>query len=179
MKKLGILVLILVAFIPAFAFADFQIGGVAMYKGDPMGATVSSIGLNSFTFGADARLKLAIFQGSLAVLYYPADATAPAAIPASLMALADVGLSFDILFLRLGVGVGPNFTMALGQNEWTDTTPVPVGLNGKLSAEIMLGRVSLGVVGYYFVSSLSDFARPNFVDYTRPWVGISALFKLF
>src|SRR5512142_1439414 len=126
MKKLGILVLIMIAFIPAFAFADFQIGGVAMYKGEPLGVTVSSLGLNSFTFGADARLKLSIFQGSLSVLYYPADTTAAAALPASLMALADVGLSFDILFLRLGVGIGPNYTVALASNDWTANTPLPL-----------------------------------------------------
>jgi hypothetical protein len=178
MKKLGILVLILIG-VSAMAFADFQIGAVGMYKGDPLGATASTLGLNDFTFGADARLKLSIFQGSLAVLYYPEDSSGPVALPASLMALTDIGLSFNILFLRIGAGVGPDFTLALGQNDWTAQSPIPVGLNAKVSAEVMLGKISLGLVGYYFISSISDLAKPNFVNYTRPWVGISAMFKLF
>jgi hypothetical protein len=178
MKKLGILVLVMVAVIPAFAFADFQIGGVAMYKGEPASVTVKSLGIDDFTFGVDARLKFSIIQGSLAVLYYPEDANG-AGLPASLMALADIGLSFDILFVRLGAGVGPNFTLALGDSNWTEQSPIPLGMNVKLSAEVMLGKISLGLVGYYAINSFSDLTRPNFIDYTRPWVGVSALFKLF
>jgi hypothetical protein len=34
-------------------------------------------------------------------------------------------------------------------------------------------------VGYYYVNSLSDFAEPDFFSRARPFVGVSALFKLF
>jgi hypothetical protein len=113
------------------------------------------------------------------VLYYPEDSAGPVVLPASLSVLTDIGLSLDILFFRFGAGIGPNFMFALSETDWTSEQPIPVGLNLKLSADVNLGKFSLGLVGYYALQSFSDLGKPNFFDRARPWVGISALFKLF
>ncbi len=176
MKKAIMAAFIILALSPALAFADFQIGALGMYKGDPATLGSTGLGLQDFTFGADARLNLWIVQGSAAVLYYPADVTAAAPIPASLMALTDIGLCLDVLFIRIGAGIGPNFAIAL-ENGPSDA--LPVGVNMKLTGEIMLGSFSIGVVGYYYVNSFSDFAASDFFSRARPFIGVSALFKLF
>lgn len=178
MKKLFIFAAVILAVIPAMAFADFQIGGVAMYKGD-VSEISNGITLNDFTFGLDTRLNISILQGSLAAVYYPEDLSAVVPLPPSLTVLTDIGLCFDVLFLRLGAGVGPNFYIALANTPGSPQDAVPIGLNFKLAADINIGSFAIGLVGYWYMSSISDFTKPNFFDYTRPWVGVSALFKLF
>ena len=168
MKKL--LVVLMILALPALAFADFQLGGTAMYKGmlqDIQSGTTP--GIDDFTFGAEARLKLGIFQGAAAVLYY-GDEFYP-----SLVALTDVGLSLDVLFLRIGVGIGPNFYIPL---EDGGPTGLPVGLNLKGSVDFQLGSISLGLVGYYYLASFEDLNADLFQN-AQPWIGLTALFKLF
>jgi hypothetical protein len=177
MKRILLAVLIIAVFAPALTFADLQIGAVAMYKGDPATISVSGLGLQDFTFGLDARLNLGLLQGSLSALYYPADISTVTPIPASLVALTDIGLCIDILFFRLGAGIGPNFFIALEDTE--DPDALPVGVNLKFTGEVMLGSFSLGLVGYYYVSSFSDFAEPDFFSRAKPFFGVSALYKLF
>jgi hypothetical protein len=171
MKKLVVLLLVLV--LPAFAFADFQIGGVGMYKGTIEQLKAKDVGIEDFTFGGEARIKLGIFQGGLTALYYPEDLMRPAAI----VALTDVGLAFDILFLRLGAGIGPNFAIPIGDSGAGD--PLKLGLNMKLSTDFRLGSLSLGLVGFYYLESLKDLANIGEVFKEMPWLGITAMFKLF
>jgi len=85
MKKL--LVLLLVVVLPAFAFADFQIGAVGMYKGTMAQLKAKDVGLEDFTFGAEARLKLSLFQAGVSALYYP---EVPLAKPPAIVASASV-----------------------------------------------------------------------------------------
>ena len=178
MRKILIVALVLIVVAPAM-FADLQIGGVAMYKGDVATINASGLGLNDFTFGLDARLNLGILQGSVAALYYPADVTPVAPLPSSLMVLTDVGLCIDVLFIRIGAGIGPNFSVALEDRGPAGTNYLPVGVNLKLAGDVNLGSFSVGLVGYYYVDSFSAFAEPNFFSRARPFVGVSALFKLF
>jgi len=169
MKKI-LFFLILVAVIPAFAFADFQIGAIAMVKGTAASIQTGGIKANDFTYGGEARLNLGILQGGVSALYYPADAD----MPASIVALTDVGLALDIWFIRLGAGLGPNFYSQL-QNSG-GTRPLSVGLNMKLAGDINLGSISVGVVAYYYLNSLSDLRTAG---KARPWVGLTAMLKLF
>jgi hypothetical protein len=171
MKKL--VVLLLVVLLPAFAFADFQIGGVGMYKGTIEQLKAKDVGVEDFTFGGEARIKLGIFQGGLTALYYPEDLTRSAAI----VALTDVGLSFDLLFLRLGAGIGPNFAIPVGDSGAGD--PLKLGLNMKLSTDFMLGKLSLGLVGFYYLESLKDLKNIGDVFKEMPWLGVTAMFKIF
>jgi hypothetical protein len=52
----------------------------------------------------------------------------------------DVGLGLDILFLRLSLGAGPNFTYVFGGDD-----PSMLGFNAKANADIKLGKLTVGV----------------------------------
>lgn len=169
MKKL--IIVLLIAVLPTMAFAiDFQLGGTAMYKGllsdildGPDGIT-----LQDFTYGAEARLGFGIIQGAAALLYYP-DEFYP-----QIVAMTDIGLTLNLAIIRLGAGIGPNFRIPL---EGT-VTGIPLGLNLKGAVDLQLGRLSLGVVGYYYIASLSDINADLFTT-AQPWVGLTLLYKLF
>jgi hypothetical protein len=163
-----VLLVVLVAILPAMAFADLQLGGVAMYTGDPTVATTVSV--SDFTFGAETRLKLGLLQGGASLLYYPS------AGYASIAALTDIGVSVDLLLFRLGAGIGPNIAFNIGDGA---PTPVSAGLNLKLSGDVNLGDISLGLVGYYYVSDFAQLANVGTIFSKLPWLGVTAMFKLF
>ena len=170
MKKL--VVILMIALLPTLAFAlDFQIGGTAMYKGllsdildGPDGIT-----FQDFTYGAEARLSLGLLQGGAALLYYP-DEFSP-----SIVALTDIGVTLNLAILRFGAGIGPNFFIPLSDG---GIKGVPIGLNLKGAVDVQLGKISLGVVGYYYLASLSDLNADLFST-AQPWVGLTLLYKLF
>ena len=168
MKK--ILVVLLIAVIPAFAFAlEFQLGGTAMYKGLVTNLETGDLpGVEDFTYGAEARLKFGLLQAAAAGLYYPDPAGD------SILLMTDIGVAVDILFLRLGAGLGPNLNIAL------DGSPegIPVGFNLKGAVDAQFGRFSIGAVAYYYVPSLSSIGPDLFKD-SLPWFGLTAMFKLF
>ena len=168
MKK--ILIVLLIALLPAMAFAEFQIGGVGMYKGDVTTIQTTGVGLTDFTFGAEARLKFGLFQGGASLLYYPGVSYN------SIKALTDIGLSLDVAILRLGVGLGPNLAVNLGSGA---AAPVNVGVNLKLSADVNLGSLSIGLVGFYVLNDFSDFSNLGSVFSRLPWLGVTAMVKLF
>ena len=169
MKKL--IVVLMIALLPTLAFAlDFQIGGTAMYKGllQDIQTGVTDIGLDDFTFGGEARLNFGLIQGAAAVLYYP-DEFAP-----SLIALTDVGLTLNLAIVRLGAGIGPNVYIPLSDAG----KGVPIGFNVKGAVDVQLGGISVGLVGYYYLASLSDLSLGLF-ETAQPWLGLTVLFKLF
>lgn len=169
MKKL--IVVLLIALLPTLAFAfDLQVGATAMYKGllSDIIDGPSGIGFDDFTYGGEVRLGFGILQGAAAVLYYPGDPTD------SLKLLTDIGLSLNLAIVRLGVGIGPNVVIPLDGT----ISGVPVGLNLKGAVDLQLGKLSLGVVGYYYLDSLSDLGADLFTT-AEPWVGLSLLYKLF
>jgi hypothetical protein len=172
MKKL--LVLLLMVVLPAFAFAEFQIGGVGMYRGTMAQLKAKDVGIEDFTFGAEARLKLSLFQAGVSALYYP---EVPLAKPPAIVALTDVGLSLDVLFLRFGLGLGPNLVIAL--KDTGAAKPFPVGLNMKLSTDVKIGNLSLGLVGFYYLDSIKDLKNVGSVFKEMPWLGVTAMFKIF
>jgi hypothetical protein len=167
MKKL--IIVLMIALLPTLAFAlDFQVGGTAMYKGmlEDIQSGVTNIGFDDFTFGAEARLSLGLLQGAAAVLYYPGDYPA-------IVALTDIGVTVNLAIVRLGAGIGPNFYIPL-----EGTAPLPVGLNLKGAVDLQLGNISLGLVGYYYVASLSELNADLFHT-AQPWLGLTVLFKVF
>ncbi|MCX7029866.1 MAG: hypothetical protein NTU62_07055 [Spirochaetes bacterium] len=170
MKKL--IVVLMIALLPTLAFAlDFQIGGTAMYKGllsDLEEGAAATLTFDDFTFGGEARLNFGLLQGAAAVLYYP-DEVAP-----SLVVLTDIGLTLNLAIVRLGAGIGPNFYIPL---EGT-VDGVPIGLNLKGAVDLQLGKLSLGVVGYYYLASLSDL-KAGLFETAQPWLGLTLLFQLF
>jgi hypothetical protein len=166
MKKL--LALLVLLALPVFTFAaGFQIGAIGMYKGgfpptDP-------ITLQSFTYGAEARLSFGLLQGGATALYFPNPAG-----PANILALLDVGLNLNLAILDLGVGLGPNFAFPIN----APGTAVGFGLNVKAAAEVNLGKIGIGAVGFWRVDKLSDLSV-DFFKAVKPALGVTLLYRLF
>jgi hypothetical protein len=170
MKKL--IVVLVIALLPTLAFAvDFQIGGTAMYKG--MLADITSgtpdITFDDFTFGGEARLTFGLIQGAATVLYFPAEPYD------SLMGLLDAGITLNLAIIRLGAGLGLNYGVLLDGGAVDGNN---LGVNAKVAVDLQLGKLSLGVVGYYLVPKFSDFSV-GFFKTAEPWLGLTLLYKLF
>lgn len=168
MKKT--LCILLIALAPAVTWADFQLGGIGLYNGNVASIGSGSFSMNDFTLGMETRFKfLSVFQVGLTGLY--SMASSPAA-PSYIQALTDAGLSVDIFILRLGAGIGPVFFIPMSGPAVAATSVV----NVKLSADINVGPVSIGVAAFYPAQSIWDLQ--SFPAMT-PWVGITALIRLF
>jgi hypothetical protein len=138
MKRALLAALVLVLLPAMAAFADFGIGGAAFFNSPYLlGQEVNKSDLNvdQVTFGGDMRLKLSILQGEALALYATGDGVQ------SLNIYLDAGLALDILLLRISAGVGPNFVFNIDEKD----KPVQTGLNGKLSADVKLGPISVGL----------------------------------
>jgi hypothetical protein len=120
------------------------------------------------TVGAEARLKLWILQGGISALYNP-DPKTP-----SIAVLTDVGLALDILFLRFGAGIGPNFSYTPSGT----TKFASAGLNLKLSGELIVGPFCVGLVGYYYLKDFNDLSNLGKKFQKLPWLGVTAMLKL-
>ncbi len=98
MKRL--LILLVVLLVPVGLFAQIQIGGTALYN-YPILQTGApdELDLSNFTFGVDARLKIAFLQVSGLALFTPGEVDG-----ATIDIVLDGGLSFDVLLFRLGLG---------------------------------------------------------------------------
>lgn len=135
-----ILIVLVLCLIPLFAFAELGLGAAAFFNSPVLiGQEADPEGLwaGGFTFGGDLRWKL------LKILQLEALGLVTIADQATSIDLyTDAGLALDVLFLRLSLGAGPNFTYAFG-DAVTDTTML--GFNIKANADIKLGRLSLGL----------------------------------
>ena len=179
MKKLVIVLLILIVPMAVYAKSDFRIGPT-VYLNHPIiqDSTVDPVGLDisDFSFGADLRLKLFIFHIQGMALFTPAAATL--SIPASTDIFLDAGFAFDVLFLRLGLGVGPNFSIYFGQPNNLD--PLSMGANAKATLDLRFKRISIGV--NYLVQFDFDLDNPSgsilSADKTQGLFGIDFLIKL-
>lgn len=176
MKKLFVL-LVLVS-IPMMSFADFQIGPTALYN---IGITEESsvpdeLSISNFTFGADARLNFGMIQGSAygLVTLGDADLLTPTVIDLYL----DIGICLDILFVRVGFGIGPNFAFNFYPDEVSDPEIFEAGANVKLTAEVMLGDISVGLV-YLMDANLTPAGVAEAFEKIEGHLGVSVLFKLF
>lgn len=135
MKRM-FLIVIAMAMISTAAFAEFGIGAAAFYSspvliGQPI--DTANMNVDQFSFGADARLKFGWFQAEGLLLYSSGDVD-------SLDIYLDAGLALDVAFLRISLGVGPNFTNNFGQS-----SPVQAGLNAKIGADVKIGAISVGM----------------------------------
>jgi len=179
MKKLVIVLLILMIPMAVFAKSDFRLGPT-VYLSHPIiqDSTVDPAGLDlsDFSFGADLRLKLSIFHLQGMALFTPG--AAAIALPASTDIFIDAGLAFDILFLRLGLGVGPNFSIFFGQPN--DIDPYSMGANAKATLDFRFNRFSIGV--NYLLQFDFDLDNPGgsilSADKTQGLFGIDFLIRL-
>lgn len=176
--KRTLILLVILAVVPVMAFADFQLGPSVYYNFPLIGSDSSSsdFSISNFTFGADARMKLWIFQATALGLYTPAEASDNGDIPHIIDLHVTGGVAFDILFLRLGLGLGPSFAFEFGDGA---DDGVGVGTNVKASAEVRLRRISLAA--NYLMKFPFDFSSAGNIideDKTRGLFGASLLFRL-
>jgi hypothetical protein len=165
-KKL-VLVLI-IAIVPLMAFADFQIGVTGLYD-VPLSYidNSTSVGPNDLSYGLETRVKLWMFQGGLSALYNGSG---------DIIAITDLGVAFDVLFFRLGLGVGP----VIGYNMDSQASTNTGYWTMKSTLDLNLGNLGLGLIAYTFMpSGLSDlsYVLSNYMDYTE--VGVTLMFRLF
>jgi len=172
-KKL--LVLALIIAIPAMAFADFQLGVTSMY-GNPIGYLTSgydSLTMDDLLWGAEARVKLSIFQGDVSAYYMPASFNNYSSYETdALLIMTDVGLSLDIFFLRIGAGIGPMWVMPMAGS------PGGTAWNMKLKADVNLGSIALGLSAYYEAAQFGDLWTSATYE-SGPYVSANLLIKLF
>jgi hypothetical protein len=167
-KALAAFVLCLAfALTPTLSHAEMQLGVAAMDN-----AAIASLWYQplNITWGMEGRLTfLKVLQVGLTGLYYT-----PSVVGGSsyILALADAGLSVEVLFLRFGVGLGPDLLIPMS-GPGVDSTS---NANLKLSGDINIGPVSLGAMAFYPVLSIWDLQN---LGGMRPWVGLTAMLKLF
>ncbi len=132
-----VLIILALCLVPLLSFAELGVGGAAFFNSPVLiGQQVTSSGLTSggFTFGGDLRFKLAILQlEALGLVTMAGGSTA-------LDLYTDAGLALDVLFLRLSLGAGPNFTYEFGGAD-----PFMPGFNIKANADVKLGKLSVGL----------------------------------
>jgi hypothetical protein len=132
-----VLIVLALCLVPLLSFAELGVGGAAFFNSPVLiGQDVTASGLtsNGLTFGGDLRFKLRILQlEGLGLVTVKEGSTA-------LNLYTDVGLALDLLFLRLSLGAGPNFTYEFGGDD-----PFMPGFNAKANADIKLGKLSVGL----------------------------------
>ena len=176
MKRILIVCAILI--LPVAAFAQVQLGGTALYNFPYFeGTGPTELDASDFTFGADARIRVLFFQASALALFTPGYTDELSnEVAGNIYLILDGGLSFDVLFMRLGLGVGPSLRVNLDPG--TDATGL--GLNVKGTAEVMLGSFAVGLT--YLNQFEFDFADGATQlldqDYTKGLLGVSVLFAL-
>ena len=135
MRKLALMFFILVA-LPVAIFAEWGVGGAALYKSPVLcgqSLDLANHNVDQFSFGGDLRFKLGLFQAEGLLLY-------SAGAVNSLTMYLDAGVALDVALMRLSLGAGPNFN-----NNFNASRPIQAGCNAKIGADIMLGKVSVGL----------------------------------
>jgi hypothetical protein len=123
------LILVVLLITSSAAFADWAVGAAAFYQ--PPGLIgVGSVNLDQLSVGGTIRLKLGWFQTEALLLYSPGN---------NLDVYLDAGLALDAAVFRLSLGAGQSF-----RNSLAGLQP-RAGLNWKVGAEVLMGRLSAGV----------------------------------
>jgi hypothetical protein len=150
MKKLALMIVVL-SILPAAIFAQLGFGAAAFYKspvllGQPL--DLNNHNVDQFSFGADLRLKLGLFQAEGLALY-------SAGTVSSFSTYLDAGLGIDIAILRFSLGAGPNFIANFGA-----TKPVQAGFNAKAGVDLQIGKMSVGL-SYLMALNIANGADVN------------------
>lgn len=174
MKRYLVVLLILLSVASAASAFDFYLGANAHYASAIQPAEVrdarpAGLAPSDFAFGGEARLYLNALTGSASAIFVPGSSfQAP-----RFRVMTDVGLSLQLAILRAGIGIGPDFGIAFGET----TETARLGGNMRLTGDIVLGDLSLGVSWY----SLISFNRQSIADaFRNPYgfLGVSLLKRL-
>jgi len=174
MKKL-LLVLLLAMTITGMASAlDFWIGGNVHYASiiqpqDVRDARPDGLAASDFALGAESRLYLNALTGSAVATFLPGSTfEAP-----RVALLTDVGLTFEVPLIRAGLGVGPNFFVAFGE----ETQATRAGANLRATADVVLGDLSLGLSWFSNIEFTGQSVGEAFRN-PSGYLGITILQKL-
>lgn len=165
MKKIILMIMLLA--LPLGLFAEFYLGASALYKEDPeyLQEIQDESFINDMAFGAEARLKIFMIEGSALALYEFDNA---------FDVFLTVGVAFDVALFTIGVGVGPNFIIQMDENAPSD--PLAFGFNGKVHVDLNLGNIK---VSAYWLILVENLAYEEFEDnLTFGNIGVSVLFNL-
>lgn len=118
------------------AFAEADIGLSGLYFGNPTSISGRNLDRDSVGPGLDPRAKLWIFRADLDFTRIE---------KGSFIVMPTAGLSLDVLFLFVGLGMGP---VAYLEPESDDALGI-FAWSLKASADLLLRPFYVGVFGYY------------------------------
>lgn len=189
MKKTALVLVLLLAILPAMAFAEFQVGLVGAYKpsfdtgmnASSLKSSLSTLSVDQFELGLEMRSRfLGIFQFTTSII--PVSGMGYYGDQTYLDIAPTAGLTLQLLFLRAGVSVGPDLWIPLGSD--SSSGDIFDGINLKASGELILGPVCLGLQALYFLSnndyygrSYSEQLKEMISSKTLPWLGLTAMVK--
>ncbi|MFP4375554.1 MAG: hypothetical protein ACLFP4_00800 [Spirochaetales bacterium] len=174
MKKLLVVLVLVVAVTGMASAMDFWIGGNAHFASviqpdDVKNVRPEGLAPSDFAFGAEGRLYLNALTGSAVATFLPGSSfRAP-----RVALLTDVGLTLELPLIRAGIGVGPNFLVAFGD----DTQAARAGANLRATADVVLGELSLGLSWFTNVELTGQSIGEAFSD-PSGFLGITILQKL-
>lgn len=140
---------------------EFGLGSELVYWGDI--ADIGQNGLNAaeLGYGAEVRVKLFMMRADASLILESLDSANP-----RFLLPVDVGYSFDLGSLRLGLLVGENLRFdPAADAPLSLITATPFNL--KASADFLLGKtLSFGVEAYYLLADFSSVTTLAFLKKT-------------
>ncbi len=202
-KRLLIVILIICVMVPAALSAkvfDLSLGANMQFApdlaeisgGEDVGALFSDF--SNYAFGADLRLKLLLAEVDLVGTFGQA-----ANDDFQISLLTTAGVSFDLFgFTRLGVGLGPNFTVIFGDGDPqvldSDGTPVDFDSLGdafiksslalRAPADFKIGKKMWLGASYtlnteYTFENAAEVDKLFSADWNKGRFGVTLLFSFF
>ncbi len=193
MKKTMItLMAILLLAVPFSVFAGdgLWVGPTAMYNTPvTLGYLVENydevvFNPENFSYGAEARLDIGIFQASVNAIYSPTTYAevrmiGPSYIDLgpSLEASANLGIYADLGIVGLGLGAGPRYLVLLDEAV-DEFEPFSLGYNVKAEADLILGSTIFSAYFMGYTNDLEAFADEADIENMMGQAGLSVLFQL-
>ncbi|MEI6385731.1 MAG: hypothetical protein WCQ50_03785 [Spirochaetota bacterium] len=187
MKRTVLLVAAMLVLVPGLLFAQFKLGAMALYNFPLSPAEVTyidsqGVGLQDFSFGAEARLGLGLLDAGVVGLVDPGyvykDANGEEYTVTYFDIMPRVGLALNLGGLRVSAGVGPSFTLEIYDNgDFTD--PFGIGSNAMASIELPLTKTLSLAVNYLmkFEFNIKDMSTSILnADMSMGQIGFAILF---
>lgn len=175
MKKILIAAIMAMAIVGTTYAEGFWIGATALYNlptsTNPDAFVSPAMEKENFWFGGDATIEFfKILKAETSILYIP---KAGSSTTANLLGTLDAGLSLNILFLNVGLGIGPNLIFPLDGSSGS-----MVGVNLKPSVGLRFGRLGVNLYGLYISESFATLFQTDFLN-SSLLLGLDVQFKLF
>jgi len=173
MKRILPLVLLLIL-LPVGVFSlDFRAGANVYYTSliqpaDIRAIDIAGFNLSDIAVGGEARIMWGLLWASALGTFTPGDVNMPFRVDV----LLDSGVGMTLGIIRAGIGIGPTYGVAIGNNA---SNFFRIGANLRLTGDVLLGPFS---VGLSWISKV-EFTRSSFVEVFRnPYgqLGVAVLY---